>query len=153
MSILLDTNILTRSAEPQHPLYQVAADAVVLLLVQPDEPVLVPQNLYEFWVVCTRPVAQNGLGFSPQQAHAELSRLRTLYPLLDDTAALLPQWEQLVSQYQVVGKNAHDARLVAAMLVHGIGRLLTFNPADFQRFPGITVVTPQEVLASQTPGP
>ncbi len=76
-----------------------------------------------------------------------------MYPLLDDTAAVLPQWEQLVSRHQVVGKNAPDARLVAARLVHGVGRRLTFNPADFQRFPGITVVTPQEVLASQTPGP
>jgi hypothetical protein len=46
----------------------------------------------------------------------------------------------------VVGKNAHDARLVAAMNVHGLTQLLTFNNQDFQRYPGISVVTPDDVL-------
>jgi predicted nucleic acid-binding protein len=109
--------------------------------------------LYEFWVVATRPVAQNGLGLSASQAQAELTRLRGFCTLLDDTPAILPQWERLVAQHQVLGKNAHDARLVAAMLVHGVPRLLTFNAADFQRFSGITVMTPQQLLAPAPPTP
>ena len=32
------------------------------------------------------------------------------------------------------GKQVHDANIVATMLAHGVGRLLTFNVADFQRF-------------------
>jgi hypothetical protein len=46
----------------------------------------------------------------------------------------------------VVGKNGHDARLVAAMMVHGLTHLLTFNVQDFRRYPGITAVTPADVL-------
>jgi hypothetical protein len=47
----------------------------------------------------------------------------------------------------VSGKKAHDARLVAAMLAHGLSRLLTFNVSDFARYPGITVLEPAQVLA------
>jgi predicted nucleic acid-binding protein len=153
MSTLLDTNILTRAAQPGHPMYQPAVDAVAELRRQAEVLCLVPQNLYEFWVVCTRPTTQNGLGLTPAQAQAELARLKALFPLLDDTAAVFPQWEQLVAHYQVSGKSAHDARLVAAMMVHGIGRILTFNVGDFQRYQGITVVDPHQVLASQAPTP
>lgn len=52
-----------------------------------------------------------------------------------------------MTTHAVSGKNAHDARLVAAMLAHGLTHLLTFNDADFQRFTGITTVTPAAVLA------
>jgi hypothetical protein len=30
------------------------------------------------------------------------------------------------------GRQVHDTNIVAAMLEHGISRLLTFNAADFQ---------------------
>jgi hypothetical protein len=33
----------------------------------------------------------------------------------------------------VIGAKVHDARLVAAMNVHGARRLLTFNAGDFTR--------------------
>jgi predicted nucleic acid-binding protein len=151
MRILLDTNVLTRLASPHSALHQEALDAVAALRRQGDELVIVPQNLYEFWVVCTRPVAQNGVGLSPARVQTELAGAKSLYSLLDDNPAILPQWEQLVARHQVIGKNAHDARLVAAMLVHGIGRLLTFNAGDFQRFSGITVLTPQQELAPPPP--
>jgi predicted nucleic acid-binding protein len=50
-----------------------------------------------------------------------------------------------VLQYQVSGKQAHDARIVAAMNVHKLTHLLTFNTADFKRYDGITVVNPSSV--------
>jgi predicted nucleic acid-binding protein len=40
----------------------------------------------------------------------------------------------LVRQYQIRGKQIHDANIVAVMLTHGIHRLATYNQADFQRF-------------------
>jgi hypothetical protein len=88
MSMLLDTNILARAAQPGHPMHQLADDAVAELRRQGETLCLVPQNPYEFWVVCTRPVAQNGLGMSPAEAQAELSRLKALFTLLDETPAI-----------------------------------------------------------------
>ena len=148
MSSLVDTNILTRSIHKTDPLHQVALDAVASLRRQNEELCLVPQNLYEFWVVCTRPIAQNGLGMSVGEMLTEINSLKQLFTLHQDTPALLPQWERLVIQYQVVGKNAHDARLVAAMNVHGISGLLTFNTQDFQRYQGIVLLSPQQIVST-----
>jgi predicted nucleic acid-binding protein len=134
---------------------QPAVDAVAALRLQGEELCVVPQNLYEFWAVCTRPAAQNGLGLAVAAARGEMTRLMGLFVLREDTPAIFREWERLVVAHQVSGKNAHDARLVAAMAVHGISRLLTFNAGDFQRYPGIVVVTPQQVLAppASTAGP
>ena len=74
-----------------------------------------------------------------------------LFPLLLDPPTLFSEWEQLVTTHAVVGTNAHDARLVAVMLVHGVTHLLTFNTSDFTRFPGITVLDPVAVVSSATP--
>jgi predicted nucleic acid-binding protein len=151
MSTLVGTSILTRTAQPGHPMHRPALDAMAELRRQGDTLCVVPQNLYELWVVSTRPTARNGFGLSPAQAHAELIRLRSLFTLLDETPAILPQWEQLVTQHQVMGKSAHDVHLVAAMMVHGIARILTFNTGDFQRYPGIAALDPQQVVASRPP--
>lgn len=148
MKVLVDTNILARAAQAGHSMHRLAVDCVTELRRQGETLCLMPQNIYEFWVVCTRPPARNGLGMSATEAHAELTRLKTLFTILDDTPAIFTQWEQLVIQYQVQGKNAHDARLVAAMMVHGLSRILTFNLGDFQRYPMLTVLEPQQVLAA-----
>ncbi|PSO55086.1 MAG: hypothetical protein BRC38_12845 [Cyanobacteria bacterium QH_6_48_35] len=47
--------------------------------------------------------------------------------------------------YQVVGKQTHDSRLVAAIIVHQIDYLLTFNTKDFQRFSEMTAITPLNI--------
>ncbi|MGO9256910.1 MAG: type II toxin-antitoxin system VapC family toxin [Bryobacteraceae bacterium] len=47
----------------------------------------------------------------------------------------------------VVGKPAHDARLVAAMQVHGLAAILTFDKTGFSRYAGIEVVHPADVVA------
>ena len=50
-------------------------------------------------------------------------------------------------EHGAAGKQNHDARLAAAMIVHGIGKILTFDKDDFLRYPEISSVTPQEALA------
>jgi len=79
----------------------------------------------------------------------EVTRLKSMFVLLPDTPAIYPVWESLVTQYQVSGKPAHDARLVAAMQVHGLTAILTFDRSGFSRFPGIEVVHPAEVAAGE----
>jgi predicted nucleic acid-binding protein len=49
----------------------------------------------------------------------------------------------------VKGKNAHDARLVAAMVRHGLTHILTFNAQDFSRYRGITIMTPGALLRGE----
>ena len=104
-----------------------------------------PQNLIEFWNVCTRPLDKNGLGYSLTETQAEIKKIKFFFPLLSDSPAIYPEWERLVSIYQVKGVNVHDARLVAAMLVHKLTHILTFNSDDFRRYSEIIVVNPKQL--------
>jgi predicted nucleic acid-binding protein len=148
MQILIDTNILVRVAEPEHKQHALANTAIHLLREANHDLYLVPQVHYEFWVVATRPTSNNGLGFSAEQAEFELSKLGSpLFRVLRDERAIYGHWRNLVNKYSIQGKNAHDARLVAAMMRHGVKHLLTFNAADFSRFEEIEVLTPEKVVA------
>ena len=66
-------------------------------------------------------------------------------PRRPDDPAVVSVWEALVVAHDCKGKVAHDARLVAAMQTHGLNEILTFNIADFTRFPGITAIDPATV--------
>ena len=151
MTVLVDANLLLRRVQPGHPMHQSTMDAVATLRAQGNDLCVVPRVLYEFWVGCTRPVGVNGLGKTAAEAAVELRTLKSDFIVLDDTPAILPEWERLVTTHAVLGKNAHDARLVAAMLVHGVTHLLTFNDQNFRRFTVVTVLTPAAVLAPPSP--
>jgi predicted nucleic acid-binding protein len=95
--------------------------------------------------VATRPIGENGLGMSASEAATELQIIKGMFIFLSETPAIYPAWEALVIQHQVMGKPAHDARLVAAMRVHGLTAILTFDQTGFGRYPGIEVVHPAQV--------
>jgi len=74
-----------------------------------------------------------------------LQRFKSLFTLLPDTPEIYPRWETLVAHHQVSGKLAHDARLVAAMQVHRLNSILTFDKAGFSRYDRIEVLDPHDV--------
>lgn len=120
MSLLLDTNILTRSAQPGHPMHTIAINAISSLRIRGEDLCIVPQNLIEFWAVATRPLTANGLAMTTAQTETELARMKSFFRLLKDNAMIHDEWEILAARHAVSGKNTYDARLVAAMNVHGI---------------------------------
>ena len=144
--ILLDTNLLTRLTRSHDPQSGVARAAVQTLLRRGERLIVVPQNLYEFWAVATRPAGpppagRNGLGMTPAQAGQWLRFFRRRFVLLYDRDDLSSLWQALVETHGVTGFRSHDVRLVAAMQSYGITRLLTFNAADFRGLP-ITILNP-----------
>ena len=143
--MLIDTNTLLRTLQPSHPQRETARVAIKALTTHGRELHIVPQNLFELWVVATRPASQNGLGLSTAETAAELMRVKSMFPLLPDSPAIYPVWESLVIQYRVAGKPAHDARLVAAMLVHGLTTILTFDRTGFSRYAGVEALHPADV--------
>lgn len=143
---LLDTNILLRSSDKASSLYSLAIDAVARLLSQDDECVITAQVLVEFWVVATRPVEVNGLGWSVQRTQNEINQLLSQFSLLEETPQIFPNWLRLVTTHGVMGKRTHDLRLIAVMKTHGITHLLTFNPDDFPKTPDLTIVHPSELV-------
>lgn len=146
MSFAVDTNVLLRSIDDGQVAQPIVQKVLLALRDRGEKLSIFPQNLIEFWAVATRPVANNGLGLSVAQAEVELVGLKNLFVLFSDTPEIFSEWERIVLQYRVSGKQAHDARLVAAMRVHNLTHLLTFNTADFKRFSFITAVSPQAIL-------
>ena len=75
---------------------------------------------------------------------AEIATIEQLFELAADDPAIYPMWKGLVVTHQVLGIPVYDARLVAAMLVHSIGGIITFNVVDFSRY-GVAVLRPADV--------
>jgi len=109
----------------------------------------VPQNIVELWTVLTRPRAVNGFGLSIAEADREVFLLERQFTLLPDNGRIHGVWRRLVVDHGVSGKQVHDTRLVAAMIVHGVTHLLTLDAGDFSRFPEITAVHPRALVASR----
>ena len=144
MAVLTDTNIFLRLLQPHHPHCRIAGQALDFLRAREEVLNITSQNLVELWAAATRPFAENGLGLNIEQATKELEQIKRFWGLLPDVP-LYEEWERVVKMHRVSGRNAHDARLVAAMHVHGIEKILTFNVKDFVRFGDITVLDPASV--------
>jgi predicted nucleic acid-binding protein len=143
MSVLIDTNVLLRRTQPNHEHHAAAMDSVARLLAAGEMVCVTPQNIAEFWNVVTRPVTANGLGFSVSVALSEVEKIERILTLLRDPPVICPEWKRLIVEHSVLGAKVHDARLVAAMNVHKVDRILTFNTGDFSRY-GIEIVLPLE---------
>jgi predicted nucleic acid-binding protein len=142
VSVLVDTNVLLRLAQPNHGQYRAATDGVARARLAGEALYVTPQNITEFWAAATRPVgAANGLGLTAAAVAAEIATIERLFELAADDPEIYPIWKGLVITHRVLGTQVYDARLVAAMLAHGIDRILTFNVADFSRY-GVTVLHP-----------
>lgn len=95
----------------------------------------------------TRPVSSNGFGLSIAESDQEVRAIETGMSLLSDNATVYREWRRIVLRYGVSGVQVHDARLAAAMYVHGISHILTMNEADFKRFSGLVPLHPSRVSA------
>lgn len=146
MSWAVDTNVLLRTTDVGDPAQSAAESAIEHLRLSGESLSIFPQNLIEFWAVATRSRADNGPGLSPSQAESQVGALKAMFVVVADNHKIFSEWERIVAFYQVIGKQAHDARIVAAMSAHGLTHLLTFNDRDFKRFSEITVINPRRLL-------
>src|ERR1700722_20574970 len=117
MRVLVDTNILLRSAQPTHPLCAQATQAVSKLIRQEHTVLFCSQNIAEFWNVATRPADLNGLGLSHEEVLQEVSSIERLLTLLPDIPAIYPAWKEIVEDNKVQGVKVYDALLVRIMTV------------------------------------
>ena len=147
MAHLIDTNILVRLANIADASHAVAVRAVLELHRRGEALHLTAQVLIEFRNVATRPKTVNGLGLETVDVEAQASGFEASFPLLAETPAVFPAWKAIAESLGVVGKQVHDARLVAICHIHGITHLLTFNAGHFARMsnygPGIPGITPR----------
>ncbi len=145
MSVLIDTNVLLRRAQPTHSAHTSAVESIARLLARNTPVFFTPQNIAEFWNVATRPLKNNGLGLPRELVLAELATIEALLTLLPDAPAVYSEWKRIVSDNKVIGVKVYDARLVAVMTVYGVKSILTFNTADFSRYANLAVLHPSQV--------
>jgi predicted nucleic acid-binding protein len=100
------------------------------------------QNIAELWNAMTRPVVRNGLGLTVAEAEREVRAVEAGMTFLPDREAVYQEWGRIVVQQAVLGVQVHDARLAAAMYVHGVSHILTLNVPDFNRYSGLSAVHP-----------
>jgi predicted nucleic acid-binding protein len=145
---VLDSNTLLRLAKRDDPEHALVTAAIERLIEEGAEICYTPQNVVEFWNVFTRPREKNGFGLSVAEADRQAGLIETRFAFLPDNERIHGEWRRLVVAHAVSGAQVHDARLVAAMRVHGITHLLTLNKTDFLRYRDITAVHPGEFSAA-----
>jgi len=149
MPYLLDTSILARLANNNDINHARAVQAVERLHRTGESLFVSPQNYIEFWNVATRPQSSNGLELQPAAVHGLIDAFEKRFLLAEESPAIYPALRELLGLVEVVGKQVHDARLVAICHAHRISHLLTFNVRHFIRFAnlptGIVVVEPKDV--------
>lgn len=74
-----------------------------------------------------------------------MRKIEGLLTLLPDSPAVYEEWKRLVVEHSVQGAKVHDAKLVAAMNLHRIPKILTFNTDDFTRY-CVAAVHPSSLL-------
>lgn len=73
-------------------MHKIAMQALETLRNQGFTLCILPQNIIEFRVVATRPVAVNGLGMSQQDVGFEIQRLKFLFHVFQDTSEIFEEW-------------------------------------------------------------
>lgn len=144
-SLFLDTNVLLDATVPSRPQHTRVTE-FFRRLPGLTNLCLSGQVIREYVGVCTRPRSANGLGLPIEDSLKNVETFLRVAVSLDETRAVTKMWMSLVANYQVSGKQVHDANIVATALTHGVRHIVTSNLADFERYNDIlTLLTPEQV--------
>jgi predicted nucleic acid-binding protein len=136
--------------------HDVVRNAVRSLVASNQQLLIATQNVAEFLNVATRPTANNGLAMKSTDAtDLFLREIQSIASVLLEGDATHGEFLRLVTQFDVIGKQVHDARLVAVMLTWQVENLLTLNDRHFRRFEpeGIVIVTPADLVSGSASPP
>jgi predicted nucleic acid-binding protein len=142
-SCLIDTNVLLRITRRSDPQHEVVDAALAKLAGQGTVLYYTHQNIAEMWNVMTRPTERNGFGLTIPEAEKEVRAIEAGMTLLPDGEAVYKEWRRIVLEKPVFGVHVHDARLAAAMRVHGVSCMMSLNVSDFSGFMNILVMHPE----------
>ena len=138
---MVDTNVLVYATVSGNPWHNAARNWITTL--QQDNTVLwiTTQIVREYLVILTRGQVFSQT-FTIDEALNEIEALFPSFEIAGESEASLVRLRAIVRQYQIQGKQIHDANLVAVMLTHGILHLATYNETDFKRFQEISLEVP-----------
>lgn len=142
----LDTNVLIYAHLPSLPHHQIVRRYLLEQLRQEGVRLAVtPMVLHEFVHVIT-----DGRRFEPPISMGEAVAIARLYlgrsniDCLAINEDVLQDALTLLERYGLGRKRIADTLLAATLLHHGVGEIVTCNPADFQSFEGLKVIDPRQ---------
>lgn len=139
-AVFIDANVLVYASVRSSPWHDIAITAINAFEAERTSLWISPQVIREYLVTMTRP--QFLRERTPHDVWRSADKLRQHYRMAYETDLVAKTLVELVSNHQVLGKQVHDANLVATCLAHGISRLLTHNPRDFKRFASHLTIEP-----------
>ena len=116
MSYLVDTNILARLANVSDAQHAIVTQAVVELHRRGETLHVTPQVLIEFRGVPGNRASRRRRWLSvlsAAEADTQATGFEAAFSLLVDTPDNYPAWKAVVGALAVIGKQVHDARLIA----------------------------------------
>jgi len=132
--VMLDTNVLLAATDEGRAEHRDALTVLNDWAAGPTDLCLSGQVVREYLSVATRPSGRNGLGLTLPDALGNVRAIRARTTLLAEDSTVADRLLGLLADVECRGKQVHDANLVATMLVHGIGTVVTMNLEDFARF-------------------
>jgi len=132
--VMVDTNVLVAATDERRAEHH---DALTILNDWPTGSTILcisGQIVREYLTVATRPADGNGLGLNPPEALGNVRAIRERTTLLAEDAKVTERLLGLLTDVDCSGKQIHDANVIATMLVHGVGTVVTMNLNDFACF-------------------
>ncbi len=131
--VFIDTNVLVYAAVQAAPMHAAAREK--LRSMQDEGRVLwiSRQVIREYLAVLSRPQAFSKPVSMPVLAD-DVRRFERMFRVAGEDSAVTKALLDIVEQVPVAGRQVHDANIVATMIAQGIGRVLTNNTADFDRY-------------------
>ena len=141
--IAVDTNLLVYAHRRESRDHTEAA-SIIRDLAESGEPWAIPwPSCYEFHSVVTNPRIWKDSASSPEQSWRQLEAWMASpsLRLIGETEGFGEILERVLRRPRVIGGVAHDARIAAICVAHGVEALLT-RDRDFLLFPELKTLNP-----------
>jgi len=132
--VMLDTNVLLAATDEGRAEHRDALTILNEWAASGTTLCASGQILREYLAVATRPADKNGLGLKPVDAVSNVRAIRERTAFLAEDARVVDRLQGLLADVDYGGKQVHDANVIATMLVHGVGTVVTMNVHDFAPF-------------------
>lgn len=129
--VVVDTNVLLAATDRSRRSHAAATD---FLNGDRRRLAITPQIVREYLAVMTRPVEVNGFGLPGSDGVANVRQLLDDIELLVEDAATTRILLDLIAREGALGKQVHDANVVAAAIAHRAASIVTDNTRHFARF-------------------
>jgi len=140
-NVFVDTNVLFHLRVKQSPFHQVADEMLTQLIASGNKIWLYRQVLRKYLSVISRP-GKFPVGIPIASLTKDIQEFESQFEMVEDSSQVTATLLTLLNTIPTLGKQVHDANIVATMLASGITKLLTQNVADFQRYNHLITVIP-----------